>query len=142
ILINKAKYAQEILKKYGMTSCDSIGTPMATKKLDTDLSGTPVDQMKYRSMVGALTIQAQEAVEIERKAELQRLDALAAKRLNNEFEMSKQQRKRAAEVQQQAQYYIKEDWDLTRARMEASTELRKSVFGTDIHAEDYAKKMV
>nr|GEV10910.1 hypothetical protein [Tanacetum cinerariifolium] len=28
-------------------SCDSIGTPMATKHLDVDLSGTPVDQMKY-----------------------------------------------------------------------------------------------
>ncbi|GKB78397.1 gag-pol polyprotein [Tanacetum coccineum] len=39
---------------HGMTSCDSIGTPMATKHLDADLSGTPVDQMKYHSMVGAL----------------------------------------------------------------------------------------
>ncbi|GKC77580.1 hypothetical protein Tco_1128354 [Tanacetum coccineum] len=39
---------------HGMTSCDSIGTPMATKPLDADLSGTPVDQTKYRSMVGAL----------------------------------------------------------------------------------------
>ncbi|GJW19650.1 hypothetical protein Tco_0027086 [Tanacetum coccineum] len=39
---------------HGMTSCDSIGTPMATKHLDADLSGTPVDQTKYRSMVGAL----------------------------------------------------------------------------------------
>nr|GFB03319.1 retrovirus-related Pol polyprotein from transposon TNT 1-94 [Tanacetum cinerariifolium] len=47
--INQAKYAQEILKKHGMTSCDSIGTPMATKHLDADLSGTPVDQTKYRS---------------------------------------------------------------------------------------------
>ncbi|GJR33840.1 ribonuclease H-like domain-containing protein [Tanacetum coccineum] len=46
-----------------------------------------------------------EAAEIERKAELQRLDALAAKRLNDEFEMSEQKRKRAAEVQQQAQYH-------------------------------------
>ncbi|GJV74665.1 retrovirus-related pol polyprotein from transposon TNT 1-94 [Tanacetum coccineum] len=54
IFINQAKYAQEILKKHGMTSCDSIGTPMATKHLDADLSGTPVDQTKYRSMVGAL----------------------------------------------------------------------------------------
>ncbi|GJS23266.1 retrovirus-related pol polyprotein from transposon TNT 1-94 [Tanacetum coccineum] len=51
---SKAKYAQEILKKHGMTSCDSIGTPMATKHLDADLSGTLVDQTKYRSMVGAL----------------------------------------------------------------------------------------
>nr|GEW31177.1 retrovirus-related Pol polyprotein from transposon TNT 1-94 [Tanacetum cinerariifolium] len=49
IFINQAKYAQEILKKHGMTSCDGIGTPMATKHLDADLSGTPVDQTKYRS---------------------------------------------------------------------------------------------
>nr|GFC12627.1 retrovirus-related Pol polyprotein from transposon TNT 1-94 [Tanacetum cinerariifolium] len=33
----------------GMTSCDGIGTPMATKNLDADLSGTPVDQTKYLS---------------------------------------------------------------------------------------------
>ncbi|GKA32032.1 hypothetical protein Tco_0718399 [Tanacetum coccineum] len=44
----------EDFQKHGMTSCDSIGTPMATKHLDADLSGTPVDQTKYRSMVGAL----------------------------------------------------------------------------------------
>nr|GFB12927.1 hypothetical protein [Tanacetum cinerariifolium] len=54
IFINQAKYAQEILIKHGMTSCDSVGTPMATKHLDDDLSGTPIDQTKYRSMVGAL----------------------------------------------------------------------------------------
>ncbi|GKA45279.1 retrovirus-related pol polyprotein from transposon TNT 1-94 [Tanacetum coccineum] len=54
IFINQAKYAQEILKKHGMTSCDSIGTPMATKPLDADLSETPVDQTKFCSMVGAL----------------------------------------------------------------------------------------
>nr|GEW13310.1 hypothetical protein [Tanacetum cinerariifolium] len=54
IFINQAKYAQEILIKHGMTSCDSVGTPMATKHLDADLSRTPVDQTKYRSMVGAL----------------------------------------------------------------------------------------
>nr|GEU32883.1 hypothetical protein [Tanacetum cinerariifolium] len=37
-----------------MTSCDSIRTPMATKPLDADLSETPVDETKYRSLVGAL----------------------------------------------------------------------------------------
>ncbi|GJW29940.1 retrovirus-related pol polyprotein from transposon TNT 1-94 [Tanacetum coccineum] len=51
--INQAKYAQEILNKHGMTSCDSIGTPMATKHLDADLSGTLIDQTKYHNMVGA-----------------------------------------------------------------------------------------
>ncbi|GJZ28806.1 putative polyprotein [Tanacetum coccineum] len=41
-------------QKHGMTSCDGVGTPMATKPLDADLSGTSVDQMKYHSMVRAL----------------------------------------------------------------------------------------
>nr|GEX18617.1 hypothetical protein [Tanacetum cinerariifolium] len=50
IFINQAKYAQEILKKHGMTSCDSIGTPIATRSLYVDLSGTPVDQTKYHSI--------------------------------------------------------------------------------------------
>nr|GEY10948.1 hypothetical protein [Tanacetum cinerariifolium] len=54
IFINQAKYAQEILIKHGTTSCDSIGTSMATKHLDADLSGTLVDQTKYHSMVEAL----------------------------------------------------------------------------------------
>nr|GEW65205.1 hypothetical protein [Tanacetum cinerariifolium] len=54
IFINQAKYAQEILIKHGMTSYDSVCTPMATKHLDANLSGTPVDQPKYCSMVGAL----------------------------------------------------------------------------------------
>nr|GEW08242.1 retrovirus-related Pol polyprotein from transposon TNT 1-94 [Tanacetum cinerariifolium] len=54
IFINQAKYAQEILIKHGMTSCDSVGTPMTTRHLDADLSGTLVDQTKYHSMVGAL----------------------------------------------------------------------------------------
>nr|GFB36661.1 copia protein [Tanacetum cinerariifolium] len=51
IFINQAKYAQEILVKHGMTSCDGIGTPMATKHLDAHLSGSPVDQTKYRNTI-------------------------------------------------------------------------------------------
>nr|GFA91778.1 hypothetical protein [Tanacetum cinerariifolium] len=39
IFINQAKYAQEKLIKHGMTSCDSVGTPMATKHLNADLIG-------------------------------------------------------------------------------------------------------
>ncbi|GJT44504.1 hypothetical protein Tco_0953219 [Tanacetum coccineum] len=51
----EAKYALEILKKHGMDKCDSIGTPMDTKpKLDADLSGTPVDQTRYHSMIRSL----------------------------------------------------------------------------------------
>ncbi|GKA89611.1 hypothetical protein Tco_0811423, partial [Tanacetum coccineum] len=55
ILINQAKYALEILKKHGMERCESLGTPLATKpNLDADLSGTPIDQTKYHSMIGSL----------------------------------------------------------------------------------------
>nr|GEV35620.1 copia protein [Tanacetum cinerariifolium] len=44
-----------ILKKYGMESCDPVSTPMEIKdKLDLDQNGTPVDAMKYRSMIDAL----------------------------------------------------------------------------------------
>nr|GFA85730.1 copia protein [Tanacetum cinerariifolium] len=45
----------EILKKYGMESCDPVGTPMEIKdKLDLDHNGTPVDATKYHSMIGTL----------------------------------------------------------------------------------------
>nr|GEU76887.1 retrovirus-related Pol polyprotein from transposon TNT 1-94 [Tanacetum cinerariifolium] len=55
IFINQSIYVLEILKKYGMKSCDPIGTPMEIKdKLDLDQNGTPVDATKYRSMIGAL----------------------------------------------------------------------------------------
>nr|GEX94544.1 hypothetical protein [Tanacetum cinerariifolium] len=51
----KAKYALEILHKHVIEKGQSIGTPMATKpKLDTDLSGNPVDQTDYRSKIGSL----------------------------------------------------------------------------------------
>nr|GEY93644.1 hypothetical protein [Tanacetum cinerariifolium] len=50
-----SKYVLEILKKYGMESCDPVGTPMEIKdKLDLDQNGTPVDATKYRSMIGTL----------------------------------------------------------------------------------------
>ncbi|GJR04665.1 retrovirus-related pol polyprotein from transposon TNT 1-94 [Tanacetum coccineum] len=53
-LISKG-FSKEILKKYGMEKCDNLGTPLAVKpKLDADLSGTLVDQTRYRSMISAL----------------------------------------------------------------------------------------
>nr|GEW95562.1 hypothetical protein [Tanacetum cinerariifolium] len=48
-------YVLEILKKYGMESCDPVGTSMEIKdKLDLDQNETPVDATKYHSMIGAL----------------------------------------------------------------------------------------
>nr|GEU39767.1 retrovirus-related Pol polyprotein from transposon TNT 1-94 [Tanacetum cinerariifolium] len=45
IFINQSKFALEILKKFGMDSCDSVDTPMVDQlKSDEDPLGTPVDQ--------------------------------------------------------------------------------------------------
>nr|GEX18530.1 hypothetical protein [Tanacetum cinerariifolium] len=55
IFINQSKYVHEILKKYGLNTCDILGTLMDIKdKLDLDQIRTPVDATKYRSMIGAL----------------------------------------------------------------------------------------
>ncbi|GJV75150.1 hypothetical protein Tco_1506734 [Tanacetum coccineum] len=55
IFINQAKYALETLKKYGMDLSDPVDTPMVDRlKLDEDLMGTPVDQTRFRGMVGSL----------------------------------------------------------------------------------------
>nr|GEU33170.1 copia protein [Tanacetum cinerariifolium] len=55
IFINQSIFALEILKKFGMDLCDSIDTPMVDRlKLDEDPLGIPVDQTRFRSMVGSL----------------------------------------------------------------------------------------
>ncbi|GKB78760.1 hypothetical protein Tco_0945655 [Tanacetum coccineum] len=55
IFINQSNYVLEILKKYGMETCDPVGTLMEIKdKLDLDKNVTIVDATKYRSMIGPL----------------------------------------------------------------------------------------
>ncbi|GJY68756.1 putative ribonuclease H-like domain-containing protein [Tanacetum coccineum] len=55
IIINQTKYALETLKKYGMDLSDPVDTPMVDRlKLDEDLLGIPVDQTRFRGMVGSL----------------------------------------------------------------------------------------
>ncbi|GKB73647.1 retrovirus-related pol polyprotein from transposon TNT 1-94 [Tanacetum coccineum] len=55
IFINQAKYALETLKKYGRISLTCRLTPMVDRlKLDEDLMGIPVDQTRFRGMVGSL----------------------------------------------------------------------------------------
>ncbi|GJV79733.1 retrovirus-related pol polyprotein from transposon TNT 1-94 [Tanacetum coccineum] len=55
VFINQSKFALEILKKFGMDSCDPVDTPMVDRlKLDGDPLGIPIDQTRFRSMVGSL----------------------------------------------------------------------------------------
>nr|GEU73947.1 hypothetical protein [Tanacetum cinerariifolium] len=49
------RFDDDILVKYGLNTCDIIGTPMDIKdKLDLDQIRTLIDATKYRSMIGAL----------------------------------------------------------------------------------------
>ncbi|GKD31773.1 retrovirus-related pol polyprotein from transposon TNT 1-94, partial [Tanacetum coccineum] len=55
VFINQSKFALEILKKFGMDSCDPVDTLMVDRlKLDEDPLGIPVDQTRFCSMVGFL----------------------------------------------------------------------------------------
>nr|GEV84423.1 hypothetical protein [Tanacetum cinerariifolium] len=55
VFINQSNYVNEVLKKYGLNTCDIIGTLMDIKdKLDLDQIGSPFDATKYRSMIDAL----------------------------------------------------------------------------------------
>ncbi|GJW63665.1 hypothetical protein Tco_0115549 [Tanacetum coccineum] len=47
-----------------------------------------------------------------------------------------------AEVQKAAQFYTEEDWDTIRAKLEANTEVVKSLQGESISNDDFAKRMV
>ena len=55
IFLGQAKYAVEILKRFGMMDCKAMATPMALNlKLLSDASSESVDAMMYRQMIGSL----------------------------------------------------------------------------------------
>ncbi|KAJ9556368.1 LOW QUALITY PROTEIN: hypothetical protein OSB04_010982 [Centaurea solstitialis] len=55
IFINQSRYIKDKLKKFKMTDCSPIKTPMPTGNLlGPDLTGKSVDQKIYRSMIGSL----------------------------------------------------------------------------------------
>ncbi|KAJ9538735.1 hypothetical protein OSB04_031468 [Centaurea solstitialis] len=55
IFINQGKYVHEMLKKFDLTSCTPMKTPMAPPlTLDKDSKGKSVDVTLYRGMIGSL----------------------------------------------------------------------------------------
>ncbi|GJW70542.1 hypothetical protein Tco_0127459 [Tanacetum coccineum] len=57
-------------------------------------------------------------------------------------ELKDNQKKKKSSSLIEAQHYTDEDWDLIRAKIKANAELSKSVLGSDLQGEDFAKKMV
>ncbi|KAK6149417.1 hypothetical protein DH2020_016942 [Rehmannia glutinosa] len=55
IYISQSKYTKELLKKFGIEEGRTVSTPMAADvKIDKDEKGKPVDESKYRGMIGSL----------------------------------------------------------------------------------------
>ncbi|GJV02348.1 hypothetical protein Tco_1335917 [Tanacetum coccineum] len=83
-----------------------------------------------------------DSLQKEEEAKQIHLDSLLAQRIAEEEELTEQQKKRKAQVQFEAQHYTNEDWDLIRAKIKANAELSKSMLGSKLQGEDFAKKMV
>ncbi|GKE96761.1 hypothetical protein Tco_1581616, partial [Tanacetum coccineum] len=83
-----------------------------------------------------------QALQDEEDARQVHLDALLAKRIQEKQELSEQQQKRKVEVQEVAQFYTEEDWDTIKSKLEANTELTKSLQGENVSNDDFAKRMV
>ncbi|GKA00377.1 retrovirus-related pol polyprotein from transposon TNT 1-94 [Tanacetum coccineum] len=55
IFFNQSKYVKEMLKKFGLENAKPIKTPMSSEtKLTRDEEGEPIDDTKYRGMIGSL----------------------------------------------------------------------------------------
>ncbi|GJZ83787.1 retrovirus-related pol polyprotein from transposon TNT 1-94 [Tanacetum coccineum] len=88
-----------------------------------------------------------EALERERsekeKAEIARQDAIYAKQLEQEVEMSASQREtRQAEVLSSAKHYSDADWIDIMAQVHANAGLSSELLGADVNDDNFAKRMV
>nr|XP_016433377.1 PREDICTED: uncharacterized mitochondrial protein AtMg00810-like [Nicotiana tabacum] len=53
--ICQTKYTKELIQNFGMSNAKAIGTPMGpSTSLDKDEQGIPIDETKYRGMIGSL----------------------------------------------------------------------------------------
>ncbi|GJS27577.1 hypothetical protein Tco_0488197 [Tanacetum coccineum] len=82
---------------------------------------------RYDRRAGLAKAMRLQALQDEEDARQVHLDALLAKRIQEEQELSEQQQKRKAKVQEAAQFYTEEDWDTIKAKLEANAELTKGL---------------
>ncbi|GJR18884.1 retrovirus-related pol polyprotein from transposon TNT 1-94 [Tanacetum coccineum] len=114
------------------TGIEDVNT--GSTKVDT--GRTSISTSKEARLEEAIRLQAQMDEEVAKHIHL---DKMVAKRVQEEQELSKQQLKRKAKVQE---FYTEEDWDTIRAKLEANTEVVKSLQGESISNDDFAKRMV
>ncbi|GJS18544.1 hypothetical protein Tco_0413016 [Tanacetum coccineum] len=115
------------------TGSTPVSTPSIVQKVNVIIS-SPIKGQRE----GKVPMSTEDDEEATRQVHL---DALLAKIISEEQELSEQQEKRKAEVQEAAQHYSEEDWDNIRAKLEANAELVKDVLGENVTSDDFAKRM-
>ncbi|GJX57169.1 putative ribonuclease H-like domain-containing protein [Tanacetum coccineum] len=122
-------------------STGSLGVSTSTRPVSTPTTKRTKAQFQQEKagLAEAIRLQILQEEEVARQVHL---DALLAKRISEDEELSEQQKKRKAEVQEAAQNYTEEDWDTIREKLEANAELTKSLQGESMTGEDFAKRMV
>ncbi|GJZ59576.1 hypothetical protein Tco_0615392 [Tanacetum coccineum] len=112
--------------------------PMTAKEVQATKRTKAQIQQEKAGLAEAMRLQALQDEEAARRVHF---DALFAKRISEEQELSEQQKKRKAEVQEAA-HYTEEDWDTIRAKLEANADLTKSLQGESVTNDDFVKRMV
>ncbi|GKA38494.1 hypothetical protein Tco_0731045 [Tanacetum coccineum] len=113
--------------------------PMTTEETQATKRTKAQIQQEKAGFAEAMRLKALQDEEAARQVHF---DALLAKRISEEQELSEQQKKRKAKIQKAAQCYTKEDWDTIKAKLEANAELTKSLQGESVTGDDFAKMMV
>ncbi|GJR86812.1 hypothetical protein Tco_0210823 [Tanacetum coccineum] len=140
--------AAKTLSKVASLKTRSIDKGRRYKRRKEDKGKKVVSSLDFQEEVDAGAEQVNTAyirrdtLQKEEVAKQVHLDSLLAQRIAEEEELNEQQKKRKAQVQFEAQHYTNEDWDLIRAKLEANAELSKSMLGSELQGEDFAKKMV
>ncbi|GJT63743.1 hypothetical protein Tco_1015223 [Tanacetum coccineum] len=125
---------EDIKANPGSARVNTCSTPVSTHSIVQKVNVIVSSPVKE-----AMRLQALQDEEASRQVHL---DALLAKRILKEQELSEQQKKRKSEVQEAAQHYSEEDWDNIRAKLKANAELVKDVQGENVTSIDFAKRMV
>ncbi|GJQ97704.1 putative ribonuclease H-like domain-containing protein [Tanacetum coccineum] len=101
--------------------------PMVEKDIQATHKTKEQMRQEEAGLEEAIKLQAQLDEEVAKQIHL---DKMIAKIMAEEEALTEQQEKRKAQVQFEAQFYTKEDWDAIKAKLEANTELTKDNQGT------------
>ncbi|GJT56382.1 hypothetical protein Tco_0991436 [Tanacetum coccineum] len=122
------------------TGSGPVSTPSVVQTINVIIPSPIKGQKEGKAPMTTKEIQATKRTKA--KIQQEEVGLAEAMRLQALQEEETARQKRKAEVQEAAQYYIEEDWDTIRAKLEANAELTKSLQGESMTSKDFAKRMM